>query len=120
MLISGGTSSPVEDRRSVQMIASLMKPLPERVPTLDRVRRISEELLQKYPGVFGTDYQANKEQLNRVALVHSKMLRNKIAGYITKMNGRAAEEEEEERAGAEEEVQAEAVPAAVHAEGAEK
>lgn len=81
--------------------------------TLDRVRRISEEILQKYPGVFGTDYQANKEQLNKVAMVHSKMLRNKIAGYITKMNGREADEELEEQAAAEgAAVESPAVPAA--------
>ncbi len=53
-------------------------------------------MLQKFPGAFGTDYQVNKEELNKLAVVRSKMLRNKIAGYITKMNGRAAQEEEEE------------------------
>lgn len=63
---------------------------------LDRVRRISEEIVQKFPGAFGTDYQANKDELNKVAVVHSKMLRNKIAGYITKMNGKAAAKEEGE------------------------
>ena len=62
---------------------------------MDRVRKISEELVEKFPGVFGTDYQANKEALNKLTVVHSKMLRNKIAGYITKMNGRAVQEEEE-------------------------
>jgi len=62
---------------------------------LDRVRRISEEIVQKFPAAFGLDYQVNKEALNRIAVVHSKMLRNKIAGYITKMNGKAAREEEE-------------------------
>ena len=65
---------------------------------LDRVRRISEEIVQKYPDLFGTDYQVNKDELNKVAVVHSKMLRNKIAGYITKMNGKAAAKEEEEQA----------------------
>jgi small subunit ribosomal protein S17e len=68
---------------------------------LDRVRRISEEIVAKFPNVFGTDYDANKEQLNRVAMIHSKMLRNKIAGYITKINGRAAAEEEGEEPQAE-------------------
>lgn len=63
---------------------------------MDRVRRISEELVAKFPGAFGTDYQANKETLNRLTVVHSKMLRNKIAGYITKMNGKAAQEEQGE------------------------
>jgi small subunit ribosomal protein S17e len=53
-------------------------------------------MIQKFPGAFGTDYQVNKEELNKLAIVRSKMLRNKIAGYITKMNGRAAQEEEEE------------------------
>jgi small subunit ribosomal protein S17e len=64
---------------------------------LDRVRRISEELLEKHPSGFGTDYQANKEELNKVAIVHSKMLRNKIAGYITKINSKAARENEVEQ-----------------------
>ncbi len=59
---------------------------------MDRVRRISEEIVQKFPGVFGSDYQANKEQLAKIAVVPSKMLRNKIAGYITKINSRAAAE----------------------------
>jgi len=63
---------------------------------LDRVRRISEELVEKFPGVFGTDYQTNKEALNKLAVVHSKMLRNKIAGYITKMQAKSEEEEEED------------------------
>lgn len=53
--------------------------------------------MQKFPNAFGTDYQANKEELNKIALIHSKMVRNKVAGYITKMNGRAAEEEEGEK-----------------------
>ena len=65
---------------------------------MDRVRRISEELLEKFPGVFGSNYEANKEQLNKVAMVHSKMLRNKIAGYITKINTREAEEAQEQAA----------------------
>lgn len=64
---------------------------------MDRVRRISEEIVAKYPGLFGTDYEQNKEQLNKVAMVHSKMLRNKIAGYITKMNGKAEVEEAPEQ-----------------------
>lgn len=63
---------------------------------MDRVRRISEELLEKHPNLFGTDYQANKEELNKVAVVHSKMLRNKIAGYITKIKSKAARESESE------------------------
>ena len=65
---------------------------------MDRVRRISEEIIEKYPGIFGSDYAANKEQLNKIAIVNSKMLRNKIAGYITKIHGGVEQEEVETKA----------------------
>ncbi len=51
---------------------------------MDRVRRLSQEILQKYPGMFGTDYTANKAQLAKIATVHSKTIRNKLVGTITK------------------------------------
>ncbi len=62
---------------------------------MDRVRRLSQEIVQKYPGMFGTDYQANKAQLAKIATVHSKMLRNKIVGKITKAMIAASAETEE-------------------------
>ncbi len=51
---------------------------------MDKVRRLSQEIIQKYPGMFGTDYATNKEQLAKIATVHSKMMRNKLVGKITK------------------------------------
>jgi small subunit ribosomal protein S17e len=60
---------------------------------LDRTRRLSEMLVQRYPGSFGTDYEENKKKLDEVALVTSKQLRNHIAGYITR-SLRAEETEE--------------------------
>ena len=62
---------------------------------MDRVRRLSQEIVLKYPDMFGTDFEANKEQLARVAIVHSKMLRNKIVGKITKNKIRESAEKEE-------------------------
>ncbi len=62
---------------------------------MDRVRRLSQEILVKYPEMFGTDFEANKEQLAKIAIVHSKMLRNKIAGKITKNKIREGAEKEE-------------------------
>lgn len=59
---------------------------------MDKVRRISQEILQKYPGMFGTDYAANKAQLAKIATVHSKMMRNKLVGKITKAMIAASEE----------------------------
>jgi ribosomal protein S17E len=61
---------------------------------MDRVRRLSQEILAKYPGMFGTDYTANKEQLAKIATVHSKMIRNKLVGKITKAMIAASAESE--------------------------
>jgi ribosomal protein S17E len=62
---------------------------------MDRVRRLSQEIIQKYPGMFGTDYTANKAQLAKIATVHSKMIRNKLVGKITKAMIAASAEKEE-------------------------
>jgi small subunit ribosomal protein S17e len=51
---------------------------------LDRTRRLSEELLERHPQAFGTDFEANKKALEELALIPSKQLRNRIAGYIAK------------------------------------
>jgi ribosomal protein S17E len=59
---------------------------------MDRVRRLSQEILLKYPGMFGTDYTSNKTQLAKIATVHSKMIRNKLVGKITKAMIAASEE----------------------------
>jgi small subunit ribosomal protein S17e len=63
---------------------------------MDRVRRISEELLTKYHDTFGTDFQKNKEQLDQVAVIRSKMLKNRIAGYITKIRVKELAEDQNE------------------------
>ncbi|MEM2203056.1 MAG: 30S ribosomal protein S17e [Sulfolobales archaeon] len=47
------------------------------------VKRISRELLEKYPDLFTTDFQKNKEALKSILNIESKKLRNQIAGYIT-------------------------------------
>jgi small subunit ribosomal protein S17e len=50
---------------------------------MNRIKRISNELLQKYPEKFGLEFEANKRAINELALVRSKVLRNEVAGYIT-------------------------------------
>jgi len=67
---------------------------------LDRTRRLSEELLQRHPEVFGTDFESNKKALEELAIIPSKQLRNRIAGYIAK--ALQSEEPEEEPATGEE------------------
>ncbi|HEY7110266.1 MAG TPA: 30S ribosomal protein S17e [Nitrososphaeraceae archaeon] len=50
---------------------------------MDRVRKISEELLNRYRDRFGTDIEQNKKVVTELAKVTSKQLRNRVAGFIT-------------------------------------
>jgi small subunit ribosomal protein S17e len=49
---------------------------------LNRVKKLSTELLNKYPNKFNVDFQQNKKVIGEIAKVRSKELRNQIAGYI--------------------------------------
>ena len=62
---------------------------------MDRTRRLSEEIMQRHPEAFGTDFEANKKVLEELASIPSKQLRNRIAGYITKIRQGDVEESEE-------------------------
>ena len=61
---------------------------------MDRIKRISNELLERYPDRFSTDFAENKEVIKQIAIVRSKLLRNKIAGYITSYLHRQAAEKD--------------------------
>ena len=52
---------------------------------MDRIKRLSTEILSEYKDTFGTDFTENKKFLNEITIVRSKSLKNKIAGYITKI-----------------------------------
>lgn len=49
---------------------------------MNRVKRLSTELLNRYPDKFNVDFQQNKKTIDDIAKVRSKELRNQIAGYI--------------------------------------
>ena len=51
---------------------------------MDRIKRISFEVLDAHKSKFGEDFVENKKALNEVAIVRSKGLKNKVAGYITR------------------------------------
>ena len=55
---------------------------------MDRVKRMSNELLERFPDKFTIDFNENKEAIKNYAQVRSKELRNKIAGYITSVVNR--------------------------------
>jgi small subunit ribosomal protein S17e len=46
------------------------------------VKRISAELVEKYPRSFSQEFEQNKQFLKEIGLDVSKKLRNRIAGYI--------------------------------------
>ena len=63
---------------------------------MNRVRRISTELLTAYKEKFSTDFRQNKQVLDEIAIVRSKGLKNEIAGFITAHLRREQEEQQEE------------------------
>jgi len=60
------------------------------------VKKVARELIELYPDKFSTDFQSNKKATESLAEISSAKLRNRIAGYITRLLSTAASEEEEE------------------------
>ena len=52
---------------------------------MNRIKRLSTEILNEYQDKFGTDFSNNKKLLNEITIIRSKGLKNEIAGYITKI-----------------------------------
>ena len=52
---------------------------------MDRIKRLSNELMNEYSERFGTDFSTNKQALNEISIIRSKGLKNEIACYITKI-----------------------------------
>jgi small subunit ribosomal protein S17e len=46
---------------------------------------VARELLEKYPARFSGDFEANKVSVNELVFTKSKRLRNRIAGYVTRL-----------------------------------
>jgi small subunit ribosomal protein S17e len=51
----------------------------------ETVKRVSRELLRKYPDRFAGDFESDKAVVNELVLTSSKRLRNRIAGYVTRL-----------------------------------
>ncbi len=49
------------------------------------VKRTSKELIETYEGIFTTDFDENKKLVEEYTTVSTKHLRNKIAGYVTRL-----------------------------------
>jgi len=48
------------------------------------IKNIGTELMEKYPDVFGTDFEENKKKVAEHTDIGSKAIRNRVAGYITR------------------------------------
>ena len=60
---------------------------------MDRIKRLSYEVLDGHKSKFGEDFVDNKKALNEISIIRSKGLKNKIAGYITKFIKKEIREE---------------------------
>ena len=60
---------------------------------MDRIKRVSFEVLKDNKSKFGEDFLENKKALNQVSIIRSKGLKNKVAGYITRFIKKQIREE---------------------------
>jgi len=60
---------------------------------VDRIKRLSFEVLDVHKSKFGEDFVENKKALNQVSIIRSKGLKNKVAGYITRFIKKQIREE---------------------------
>jgi len=51
----------------------------------ETVKRAARELVERFPEKFTNEYEANKAAINQVLKAPSKKLRNRIAGYVTRL-----------------------------------
>ncbi len=62
---------------------------------MDRVRKITFEVLKSHRSIFSTNFDENKAALESISIVRSKSLKNKISGRITRAVKRELFEKEE-------------------------
>lgn len=54
------------------------------------IKKMSNQLLQKFPDKFNVNFENNKKSLEEMKLFDSKIVRNKIAGYIARLARRVS------------------------------
>ncbi len=87
-----GESHKGKSRKPKQI--GLMKTLGKVRP--EYVKKAARELIELYPEKFSTDFQSNKKATESLAQISSAKLRNRIAGYITRLLSISASDEDEE------------------------
>ncbi len=65
---------------------------------MDRIKRLSYEVLDEHKSMFGEDFAENKKILDEISIIRSKSLKNKITGYITRFIKKEIREEKAKQA----------------------
>jgi len=65
---------------------------------VDRIKKLSMEILETNKEKFGTDFYENKKILDDIAIVRSKGLKNELAGFITRFIKREIRQNKEKLA----------------------
>jgi small subunit ribosomal protein S17e len=65
---------------------------------VDRIKRLSYEVLDEHKSKFGVDFADNKKILDEISIIRSKSLKNKITGYITRFIKKEIREEKAKQA----------------------
>jgi len=65
---------------------------------VNRIKRLSHEVLDQHKSKFGVDFDDNKKFLDEVAIIRSKGLRNEIAGFITRFLKREIRDQQSKEA----------------------
>jgi small subunit ribosomal protein S17e len=53
------------------------------------IKRVAYELLRRHPDEFTSEFNHNKVKVDKLTDVKSQTLRNRIAGYVTRLKKRA-------------------------------
>ena len=65
---------------------------------MDRIKKLSIEILETNKEKFSTDFRENKKILDDIAIIRSKGLKNELAGFITRFIKREIRQNEEKLA----------------------
>ena len=65
---------------------------------MDRIKKLSMEILESNKEKFSTDFRENKKILDDISIVRSKGLKNQLAGFITRFIKREIRQNEEKLA----------------------
>lgn len=51
----------------------------------EHIKRVAKQLVQRFPDKFNTDFENNKKLVEEFTNLSSTKLRNRIAGYVTRL-----------------------------------